>query len=142
MSATRGVIVQANPLAASGSVYPTQHNTTHARTRTHACAERKTESVHAHTHIRVKRTHLHVEVSHSCKPVCDSVHVPAQAMNPINPGAKWWKEPSLIAFFGWLTVVVLYAILLGFHNTYAGDFGTFVTFHGGTPGVSETSGSR
>jgi len=70
------------------------------------------------------------------------VHVPAQAMNPINPGAKWWKEPSLIAFFGWLTVVVLYAILLGFHNTYAGDFGTFVTFHGGTPGVSETSGSR
>jgi hypothetical protein len=63
-------------------------------------------------------------------------------MNPINPGVKWWKEPSLIAFFGWLTVVVLYAIFVGFHNTYAGDFGTFVTFHGGTPGVSETSGSR
>jgi len=52
------------------------------------------------TYIRVTRTHLHVGVSHSCKPVCDSVHVPAQAMNSINPGVKWWKEPSLIAFFG------------------------------------------
>ena len=71
-------------------------------------------------------------MSHSCKPVCDSVHVPAQAMNPINPGAKWWKEPSLIAFFGWLTVVVFYAIFEGFHSTYAGDFGTFVTFQSGT----------
>ena len=56
-------------------------------------------------------------MSHSCKPVCDSVHVPAQAMNPINPGVKRWKEPFLIAFFGWLTVVVLYAIFVGFHNT-------------------------
>jgi len=63
-------------------------------------------------------------------------------MNPINPGVKRCKEPFLIAFFGWLTVVVLYAILVGFHNTYAGNFGTFGTFHGGTPGVSETSGSR
>jgi hypothetical protein len=63
-------------------------------------------------------------------------------MNPINPGVKWWKKPSLIAFFGCLTVVVLYAILVGFHNTYAGNFGTFGTFHGGTPGVPETSGSR
>ena len=35
---TRGVIVQAHPLAVSGSVYPTQHNTSHARTRTHARA--------------------------------------------------------------------------------------------------------
>ena len=70
------------------------------------------------------------------------MHVTAQAMNPINPGVKWWKEPSLIAFFGWLTVKVLYAIFVGFHSTYTGDFGTFVTFHGGTPGVSETSGSR
>ena len=70
MSATRGVIVEANLLAASGSVYPTQHNTTNARTRTHACAgkirrlrtaqmaetaeeserQRETESVRAHTH--------------------------------------------------------------------------------------------
>ena len=57
-------------------------------------------------------------------------------------GVKWWKEPSLIAFFGWLTVVILYAIFVGFHNTYAGDFGSFVTFHGSTPGVSELSGSR
>ena len=39
----RGVIVQAHPLAASGSVYPTQHNTTHARTRTHACTEKEEE---------------------------------------------------------------------------------------------------
>ena len=59
------------------------------------------------TYIRVTRTHLHVGVSHSCEPVCDSVHVPAQAMNSINPGVKWWKEPSLIAFFGQLPVVVL-----------------------------------
>ena len=63
-------------------------------------------------------------------------------MNPINPGVKRWKEPFLIAFFGWLTVVVLYAIFVGFHSTYTGDFGTFVTFHGGTPGVSETLESR
>ena len=94
------------------------------------------------TYIRVTRTHLHVGVSHSCKPVCDSVHVPAQAMNSINPGVKWWKEPSLIAFFGQLPVVVLDAIFVGFHNTYAGDFGPFVTFHGGAPGVSETLESR
>ena len=63
-------------------------------------------------------------------------------MNSINPGVKGWKEPSLMAFIGQLHVVVLCAIFVGFHNTYAGDFGTFVTFHGGTPGVSETSGSR
>ena len=63
-------------------------------------------------------------------------------MNSINPGVKWWKEPFLIALFDWLTVVALYATFVGFHNTNAGDFGTFVTFHGGTPGVSETSGSR
>ena len=72
--------------------------------------------------------------------VCNSVHVPAQAMNSINPGVKWWKEPCLIAFFGQLPGVVLYAIFVGFHNTYAGDFGPFVTFHGGAPGVSETFG--
>jgi hypothetical protein len=54
-----------------------------------------------------------------------------QAMNPINPGVKWWREPSLIAFFGWQPVVVLYAIFFGFHNPYAGDFGPFVTFHDG-----------
>ena len=129
MSATRGVIVQANPLDASGSVYPTQHNTTHARTHAKACMrrekDRQTERervregerhtrthtrarahththtcththtrVHAHTYIRVKRTHLHVGVSHSRKPVCDSVHVRAQAMNSINLGVKRWKEPS------------------------------------------------
>ena len=96
--------------------------------------------VHAQTYIRVKRTHLHVGVSHSRKSVCDKVHVPAQAMNSINLGVKRWKEPSLIAFFGQLPVVVLYAIFVGFHNTYAGDFGPFVTFHGGAPGVSETFG--
>ena len=94
------------------------------------------------TYIRVKRTHLHVGVSHSCKLVCNSVHVPAQAMNSINPGVKWWKEPALIAFFGQLPGVVLYAIFVGFHNTYAVDFGTFVTFHGGTPGMSENLRSR
>ena len=32
-----------------------------------------------------------------------------------------------MAVFGQLPVVVLYAIFVGFHNTYAGDFGTFVT---------------
>ena len=59
------------------------------------------------------------------------MHTRAQAMNPINPGVTWWKEPSLIAFFGWQPVVVLYAIFVGFHNPYAGDFGPFVTFHDG-----------
>ena len=39
-----------------------------------------------------------------------------------------------------MPVVVRYAIFVGFHNTYAGDFGPFVTFHGGAPGVSETFG--
>ena len=64
---------------------------------------------------------------HSCKLVCNSVRVPAQAMNSINPGVKWCCG----------TLWVLYAIFVGFHDTYAGDFGPFVTFHGGTPGVSE-----
>ena len=63
-------------------------------------------------------------------------------MNSINPEVKWWKEPFLIALLGWLAVVVLYAIFEGFQNTYAGEIGTFVTFHGSTPGVSKTSGSR
>ena len=65
--------------------------------------------------------HLHVELLFTWP----------QAMNPINPGVKWWREPSLIAFFGWQPVVVLYAIFVGFHNPYAGDFGPFVTFHDG-----------
>ena len=59
--------------------------------------------------------------------VCNSVHVPAQAMNSINPGVKRWKEPSLIAFFGQLHVAVLYAIFVGFDNTY-GDFGPLSPF--------------
>jgi hypothetical protein len=63
-------------------------------------------------------------------------------MNSINLGVKRWKEPCLIAFSGQLLVVVLYAIFVGFHNTYAGDVGPFVTFHGGAPGVSETLESR
>ena len=111
----------------------TQHSATRhaqARARMHAQRERQTERERER------------EREHSCKPVGDSVHVTAQAMNPINPGVKWWKELCLIAFFGWLTVVELYAIFVGFHNTYTGDSRTFVTFHGGTPGVSETSGSR
>ena len=55
-----------------------------------------------------------------------------EAMNPINPGTIWYKEPSLIFFFGWQPVVALYAILFGFHNQYTGDFGPFVTFHDGS----------
>ena len=74
------------------------HVHTHVHTHTH---------VYTHTYIRIKHTHLYVGVSHSCKPVCDSVHVPAQAMNSINLGVKRWKEPSLIAVFGQLPVVVL-----------------------------------
>ena len=90
-----------NPLPEIGSAYPTQHNTTYARyTNTHVYT-------HTHTYIHIKHTHLHVEVSHSCKHVCDSVHVPAQAMNSINPGVKRWKEPSLIDFISQLPVVVL-----------------------------------
>ena len=80
------------------------------------------------TYIRVTRTHLHVGVSHSCKPVCDSVHVPAQAMNSMNPGVKWWKEPFLIALFDWLTVVVLYATFVGFHNTTRATSGPLSPF--------------
>ena len=61
-------------------------------------------------------------------------------MNSINPGVKRWREPSLTAFISQLPVVVLYAIFEGFHNTYADDFGPFVTFHSDAPGVSETFG--
>ena len=76
--------------------------------------------VHTHTYIRVKRTHLHVGVSHSRKPACDKVHVPAQAMNSINLGVKRWKEPLLIAFIGQLPVVVpYYAIFVATTHTPA-----------------------
>jgi hypothetical protein len=54
-----------------------------------------------------------------------------QSMNPIKPGTIWYKEPSLILFFGWQPVVALYAIFFGFHNPYTGDFGPFVSFHDG-----------
>ena len=68
---------------------------------------------------------------------CVHVHTPGgkeglmRSMNPINPGVTWWKEPSLIVFFGWQPFVVVYAIFVGFHNPYAGDFGPFVSFHDG-----------
>jgi len=94
-------------------VHTITHTNTHTQAHTHTHTQTHTHThtrVHTHTYIRVKRTHLHVGVSHSCKPVCDSVHVPAQAMNSINLGVKRWKEPSLIAFIGQLPVVVLYAI--------------------------------
>jgi hypothetical protein len=35
-------------------------------------------------------------------------------------GTVWYKEPSLILFFGWQPVVTLYAIFFGFHNQYTG----------------------
>lgn len=54
-----------------------------------------------------------------------------ESMNPINPGTIWYKEPSLILFFGWQPVVAIYAIFFGFHNQYTGDFGPFLTFHDG-----------
>ena len=31
----------------------------------------------------------------------------------------------------WQPFVVIYAVFVGFHNPYAGDFGPFVTFHDG-----------
>ena len=68
---------------------------------------------------------------------CVHIHTPGgkeglmKSMNPINPGVTWWKEPSLIVFFGWQPFVVVYAIFVGFHNPYAGDFGPFVSFHDG-----------
>ena len=115
---TRGVIVQAHPLAVSGSVYPTQHNTTHARTRTHACThterererergenERVRERAGERERERRTRAHTHTHT-----------HV--------------------------YTVVVLYATFVGFHNTYAGDFGTFVTPFTVARLVGEKSGSR
>ena len=54
--------------------------------------------------------------------------MPAQAINPINPGVKWWKEPFLIALFDWLTVVVLYATFVGFHNTTRATSGPLSPF--------------
>ena len=81
MSATRGVIVQANPLDASGSVYPTQHNTTHARTHAQACMRREKDRQtdrekgregerDARTHARA-RTHTH---THPCTHTHTRVH--------------------------------------------------------------------
>ena len=59
---TRGVIVQAHPLAVNGSVYPTQHNTTYARTRTHACTEREREKRERRmTYAHYTHTHIHTQ---------------------------------------------------------------------------------
>ena len=60
----------------------------------------------------------------------------------LRPRYREWLHETVIPRLRSLTVVVPHAIFVGVHNTYAGDFGPFVTFHGGTPGVSETSGSR
>jgi hypothetical protein len=46
-------------------------------------------------------------------------------------GVVWYKEPSLLLFFGAKIGLVLYVVFVGIHNQYTGDFGPFVAVHDG-----------
>ena len=52
-------------------------------------------------------------------------------LNPLKPGVVWYKEPSLVLFFGAKIGLILYAVFVGFHNQYTGDFGPFISIHDG-----------
>jgi hypothetical protein len=99
---TRGVIVQAHPLAVMA--LSTQHSTTrrtHARAHMHAERERERE--------REERTRER-ERGRGAERERDArarAHTHAHTHE--------------------YTVVVLYDTFVGFHNTYAGDFGPIVT---------------
>jgi hypothetical protein len=42
------------------------------------------------------------------------------------PGVVWYKEPSLLVFFGAKAGLILYILFVGIHNQYTGDFGPFI----------------
>ena len=42
------------------------------------------------------------------------------------PGVVWYKEPSLLVFFGGKAGLILYILFVGIHNQYTGDFGPFI----------------
>ena len=52
-------------------------------------------------------------------------------MNPILPGAKWYKSPAIWGFLSLKVGIVVYALFVGFHNKYSGDFGPFLAIHDG-----------
>eukprot|EP00293_Proteomonas_sulcata_P015508 CAMPEP_0184310520 /NCGR_PEP_ID=MMETSP1049-20130417/31102_1 /TAXON_ID=77928 /ORGANISM="Proteomonas sulcata, Strain CCMP704" /LENGTH=201 /DNA_ID=CAMNT_0026624797 /DNA_START=99 /DNA_END=704 /DNA_ORIENTATION=- len=52
-------------------------------------------------------------------------------MNPLKPGVVWYKEPALVGFLGFKVGIIMWALFVGFHNPYSGDFGPFISFHDG-----------
>lgn len=52
-------------------------------------------------------------------------------LNPFYSGVVWYQEPSLVLFFSAKVGLILYALFVGFHNQYAGDFGPFIQIHDG-----------
>jgi len=55
--------------------------------------------------------------------------------NPLTPchaqGVNPLEHPGLILFVSFKLFIVGWALFVGFHNKYAGDFGPFITFHDG-----------
>ena len=60
-------------------------------------------------------------------------------MNASQAGVVWYKEPSLLLFFGAKIGVILYALFVGFHNQYTGDFGPFISIHDGQVDVGSAA---
>ena len=53
------------------------------------------------------------------------------ALNPIKSGVVWWKEPSLLLFFGAKVGLILYILFFGIHGKFISDFGPYVAIHDG-----------
>jgi len=53
------------------------------------------------------------------------------ALNPIKSGVVWWKEPSLLLFFGAKFGLILYVLFFGIHGKFISDFGPYVAIHDG-----------
>ena len=53
------------------------------------------------------------------------------ALNPIKSGVVWWKEPSLLLFFGAKFGLILYILFFGIHGKFISDFGPYVAIHDG-----------
>ena len=53
------------------------------------------------------------------------------ALNPIKSGVVWWKEPSLLLFFGAKVGLILYILFVGIHGKFISDFGPYVAIHDG-----------
>jgi len=54
-----------------------------------------------------------------------------QALNPLKEGVNPLEHPGLVLFVSFKLFIVGWALFVGFHNKYAGDFGPFITFHDG-----------